>query len=143
MGLYSKDMKIGDHKDLPVNISSVCAVLSHSVVSDSLRPQRLQPSVHGILQARTLEWVAVPFSRGPSPPRGRTWVSCSACRFFTMESLEKPSVKEARCKRLHGVGFQLYEMSRISKCMETESGLVVARAGGANGINCKWTQGIL
>ena len=26
-------------------------------------------SVHGILQARILEWVAIPFSRGPSQPR--------------------------------------------------------------------------
>ena len=31
--------------------------------------------VHGILQARILEWVAVPFSRGSSQPRGRTQVS--------------------------------------------------------------------
>ena len=27
--------------------------------------------VHGILQARILEWVAIPFSRGSSPPRGQ------------------------------------------------------------------------
>ena len=33
-------------------------------------------SVHGILQARILEWVAIPFSRGSSQPRDRTWVSC-------------------------------------------------------------------
>ena len=32
-------------------------------------------SVHGILQAWTLEWVAISFSRGSSPIRGRTWVS--------------------------------------------------------------------
>ena len=31
-------------------------------------------SVHGILQARTLEWVAVSFSRGSSRPRDQTWV---------------------------------------------------------------------
>ena len=38
-------------------------------------------SVHGILKAGTLEWVAIPFSRGegiPSQPRDRTWVSCIA-----------------------------------------------------------------
>ena len=40
-------------------------------------------SVHGILQARTLEWVAIPFSRGSSRPRNQTWVSCIAGRFFT------------------------------------------------------------
>ena len=39
-------------------------------------------SVHGILQARMLEWVAVSFSRGSFPPRNRTWVSCIAGRFF-------------------------------------------------------------
>ena len=32
-------------------------------------------SVHGILQARILEWVAVPSSRGSSLPRDQTWVS--------------------------------------------------------------------
>ena len=32
-------------------------------------------SVHGILQARTLEWVTMPASRGSSPPRDRTLVS--------------------------------------------------------------------
>ena len=32
-------------------------------------------SVPGILQARILEWVAMPFSRGSSPPRDQTWVS--------------------------------------------------------------------
>ena len=32
-------------------------------------------SVHGILQARRLEWVAVPFSRAPSPPRDGIRVS--------------------------------------------------------------------
>ena len=40
-------------------------------------------SVHGILQARILEWVAMPFSRGSSRPRDWTWVSCIAGRFFT------------------------------------------------------------
>ena len=39
---------------------------SHSVMSDSLRPHGLY--VHGILQARILEWVAFPFSRDlPNP----------------------------------------------------------------------------
>ena len=39
--------------------------------------------VHGILQARILEWVAFPFSRGSSEPRDRTQVSRTAGRFFT------------------------------------------------------------
>ena len=36
-------------------------------------------SVHGILQARILEWGAVPFSRGSSQPRDRTRISCVFC----------------------------------------------------------------
>ena len=39
--------------------------------------------VHGILQARILEWVAFPFSRGSSKPRDWTQVSCIAGRAFT------------------------------------------------------------
>ena len=39
--------------------------------------------IHGVLQARILEWVALPFSRGSSQPRVQTQVSCIAGRFFT------------------------------------------------------------
>ena len=51
-----------------------------SVVSNSLWP-RSSPgsSDHGIFQARTLEWVAISFSRGSSWPRVQTWVSCISC----------------------------------------------------------------
>ena len=49
-------------------------------------------SVHGILQARILELVAVPFSRGSSKPRDQTQVSCISGRFFTTEPLGKPIV---------------------------------------------------
>ena len=41
-------------------------------------------SFHGIFQARVLEWVAFPFSRGLSQPRDRTQVSCFAGRLFTV-----------------------------------------------------------
>ena len=41
-------------------------------------------SVHGIFQARVLEWVAMPFCRASSPPRDQTSVSCIAGRFFTV-----------------------------------------------------------
>ena len=40
-------------------------------------------SVHGILQARVLEWVAMPFSRRSSQPRDHAHVSCITGRFFT------------------------------------------------------------
>ena len=41
-------------------------------------------SVHEILQARILEWVAIPFSRGSSWPRDGTRVSCIAGGFFAI-----------------------------------------------------------
>ena len=41
-------------------------------------------SIHGILQARILEWVAMPSSRGSSSPGDQTRVSCIADRFFTI-----------------------------------------------------------
>ena len=43
-----------------------------------------QTPVPGILQARILEWVAIPFSRGSSQPRDWTQVSCTVGRFFTV-----------------------------------------------------------
>ena len=41
-------------------------------------------SVHGILQAKILEWVAISFCQGSSRPRDRTWVSRIAGRLFTI-----------------------------------------------------------
>ena len=41
-------------------------------------------SVHGIFQARVLEWIAISFSRGSSWPRNLTWVSRIASRHFTV-----------------------------------------------------------
>ena len=51
-------------------------------------------SVHRILQARIVEWIAIPFSRGSCLPKDRTRVSCIssiAGRFFTAEPLGKPT----------------------------------------------------
>ena len=44
-------------------------------------------SVHGISQARILDWVAISFCRGSSWPRDWTYISCVAGRFFTTASL--------------------------------------------------------
>ena len=48
-------------------------------------------SVHGILQARILKWVAISFSRGSSWPGDRTQVSCTTGRFFTNWATISPS----------------------------------------------------
>ena len=55
-----------------------CCFFSHEVMSDSCGTMDCSPpgsSVHGIFQARILEWVAISFSRGSSQPRDHTWVS--------------------------------------------------------------------
>ena len=52
-------------------------------------------TVHGILQATILEWVAYPFSRGSSWPRIRTGVPCIAGGFFTNWAI-KVKVKVAQ-----------------------------------------------
>ena len=60
--------------------SSKLLLFSRSVVSDSfVTPWAVVPpgfSVHGISQARILEWVVIPFSRASSRHRDRTRVSC-------------------------------------------------------------------
>ena len=47
-------------------------------------------TVHGIVQARILEWVASPFFKGSSEPRNRTQVSFIVGRFFTSWAQGKP-----------------------------------------------------
>ena len=47
-------------------------------------------TVHGILQARTLEWIAFPFSRGSFQPKDQTQVSHIAGGFLPAESQGKP-----------------------------------------------------
>ena len=48
-------------------------------------------SVYGILQARILEWVAIPFSRGSSWPRDWTWVSCTGRQILHHWATRKPT----------------------------------------------------
>ena len=63
----------------------VCLVTqSCSTPYNPINCSRPGSSVHGILQARILEWVATSFSRGSSQPRNRICVSCTAGRFFNI-----------------------------------------------------------
>ena len=53
----------------------------------------IQEAVHGILQARILEWVAVPFSRGSSQPKDRTQVSHIAGRFSISWAIREAQIR--------------------------------------------------
>ena len=58
---------------MKVNVAQLCLTTCGPMVY----------AVHGILQARILEWVTFPFSRGSSQSRNQTGVSCIAGEFFT------------------------------------------------------------
>ena len=64
-------------------IKDLNAIIVHACSQSCLTPWTWGSppgsSVHGILQARILEWVTIPFSRGSSQPRDRTYVSCGSC----------------------------------------------------------------
>ena len=66
----------------------VCVLVTQSCLTlcDSMDCSLPGSSVHGIFQARILEWVAISFSRGSSRPRDQTQVFCIAGRFFTIRT---------------------------------------------------------
>ena len=72
--------------------------MCYAVLSCSIGPNPCDPmdcsqpgsSVHGILQARILEWVAMPSSRGSPQPRDQTQVFCTAGDSLLSEPQEKP-----------------------------------------------------
>ena len=78
--LLNTDGELGRH-----NYSSQWKVKSKMKVAQSCLTlwDPMVYTVHGILQARILEWVAFPFFRGSSQPRDQTQVSCIAGGFFT------------------------------------------------------------
>ena len=76
-------------------------------------------SGHGILQARILQWVAVPFSRGSSQLRNWTQVSCIAGRFFTnWASREAHTYEHTTAKK---VSEGLWEAQGVSVHVECDS----------------------
>ena len=131
---------------------------SHSVVSDSLRPHRRQPtrvprpsfylktwvycwvvivqslshvrffatpwtvappgsSVHGILPARMLEWVAISFSRGSAQPRDRTQVSCIGWQvLFPWAIKEIPLDTLDICKKTDEIGLNILQAASNFSC---------------------------
>ena len=105
-------------------------------------------SVHGIFQARILEWVSTSFSKGSFWSRDWThtfWVSCTAGRFFTSEPLGKPCVfpfypSNVAVPRLHALapfffkiylfligGLLLYNIVMVSPVHQHESVIGIHR----------------
>ena len=78
MNHWCEDSGLQSHLDSYVSTAIfLCACVLHAkCFSDCSSPFS---SVHGILQARILEWVAMPSSRASSRPRDRTQLSCFSC----------------------------------------------------------------
>ena len=106
--MYRERCQLGllcDYFIIHTNIQSLCCTLEANIMLKSVKvlvaqscstlcnPTDCSPrgsSVHGILQARILEWVAISYSREPSTPRDWTQVSCIAGRSFTIWPPGKP-----------------------------------------------------
>ena len=87
-----------------VLVAQLCTTLCYPV--DCSPPGS---SVRGVLQARILEWVAIPFSRGSSQHRVQIWVSYTAGTFFMSE----PPGKPRSCNSTPGhISRHIYNMKR-------------------------------
>ena len=76
--------------NMVIQLVCVCLLVAQlgTTLCDSMDCSLPGSSVHGILQARTLEWVAIYFSRGFSRLRDQTQVSCTAGRFFSIWAIQ-------------------------------------------------------
>ena len=83
---------LGQQKPLKWSCSVKWTEVAQSCPSlfDSMDSGLPGSAVHGILQARILEWAAISFSWGSSQPRDRTQVSCIADRPFTIRATREP-----------------------------------------------------
>ena len=74
----------------PAHLTSIQREVRWKSLSHQTLCNPMDYPVHGILQARILEWVAVPFSRWSSQPRYQSQVSHNASRFFNSWATGKP-----------------------------------------------------
>ena len=95
-------------------------------------------SIHGILQARILEWIAIPYSRASSWPRDQTQVSSIAGRFFTIwatwEAIDTLLLTNVHCLHLDSLsvlcsfmGFAKWLMSFIYYCSNIQNSCIAPK----------------
>ena len=109
-----------------LSVTSALTNLLHSFWKVKVKVTQLCPAlcdlmdytVHGILQARILEWVAYPFSRRSSWPRNRTAVSCTTDEFFTNWAIrEAKRIRNLLIQELReNEGLLLWLSGRESAC---------------------------
>ena len=110
---------------------SMCAKLLQSCLTlcDPVDHSLPDSSVHGIFQARTMEWVAIPLgdlsSRGSSQPRDGSCISCDSCiagGFFTNEPQRKSvgpniNISNCYCRKL---GFIMSDAGKYQRTLDKE-----------------------
>ena len=92
-------------RELTFPLELVISPQSCPILCDPMDCSPPSSSAMGILQARTLDWVAMPSSRGSFQPRDQLQVSCIAGRFFTIWAIRE-ALELAPHLRLHPVTFQ-------------------------------------
>ena len=151
VGAWRKDWEImeamalgpppGDHS-WPCPASSCHAVVKVKVTQSCLTLcNPMEYTVHGILQARIMEWIAFPFTRGSSQPKDWTHISKSpalAARFFTTSTTwEAHSILQ-----LHGNPLFLPHDQPVSRVSEwvSESCSVMSDSLQPHGIYNSWNS---
>ena len=107
---------LASQKKSESEIVKVLVTLLCPTVCDPMDCTSPGSSVHGILQARILEWVAIPFSRGFPQPRNRTQVSCIAADSLPFE----PPGKLQQITYLHALKFtqaQEFDTGSVLICL--------------------------
>ena len=104
-------MQIKSHSRKVVQVAQSCPTLCDP----------MGYTVHGILQARILEWVAFPFSRGSFQRRDQTQVSYIAGRFFTSWAPRKPkNTRVGSLSLLQGI-FPTQGIQPVSPALQADS----------------------
>ena len=94
-------------------------------------------TVHGILQARILEWVAIPFSRGSSQPLDRTRISCTVSRHFTSWATREATSNETPLSSYQNGPHQDTDVDKCWRNMEQQE--LLFSAGG----KAEWCKSLL
>ena len=93
-------MKVKSEREVAQSCPTLCDPMDHSLPGSS---------VHGIFQARVLEWGAISFSRGSSQPRDWTQVSWIVGRHFIVWATREDEAKEDQPKG------RLYRLNKIKE----------------------------
>ena len=109
-------------------------LVAHScpTLCDTMDCSLTDSSVHGILQARILEWVAIAFSRGSSQPKDWTWISCTAGSLFTFWVTREAHTKWSKVKKKRKANTLYGRQQKKHRCKEQTFGLCGRRQGWDN-----------